>query len=31
VQLCAKHFERLRKAGGTGRQVKGYYYKEGWW
>ena len=31
VQLCGKHLERLRKAGEKGREIKGFYYKVGWW
>lgn len=31
VQLCRKHLERLRKAGEKGREIKGYFYKVGWW
>ena len=31
VQLCRKHLDRLRKAGAKGREIKSWYYKEGWW
>jgi len=31
VPLCAKHLERLRKAGNGGREHKGWLYKVGWW
>lgn len=31
VQLCLKHLKRLREAGPTGREIKGWNYKIGWW
>jgi hypothetical protein len=31
VLLCAKHLDRLRKAGKKGRENKGWFYKAGWW
>lgn len=31
VQLCRKHLARLKEAGQTGREHKGWWYKEGWW
>jgi hypothetical protein len=31
VQLCRKHFSRLKEAGPTGREIKGHMYKVGWW
>ena len=31
VPMCRKHHERLRKAGDKGRDIKGMFYKIGWW
>ncbi|HMS60377.1 MAG TPA: hypothetical protein PKA49_16175 [Tepidiformaceae bacterium] len=31
VQLCRKHLSRLREAGQKGREIKGWWYKDGWW
>lgn len=31
VQLCRKHLTRLKAAGTTGQEIKGYWYKVGWW
>lgn len=31
ISLCRKHLERLHKAGEKGREIKGFFYKIGWW
>jgi hypothetical protein len=31
VHLCRKHLARLKEAGPSGREHKGWWYKEGWW
>ena len=31
VQLCRKHLSRLKEAGQQGREIKGWWYKDGWW
>lgn len=31
VQLCLRHLKRLRDSGATGREIKGWNYKIGWW
>ena len=31
IQLCRKHLTRLKEAGPDGREIKGWFYKSGWW
>ena len=31
IPLCRKHLVRLKESGKTGREFKGWFYKDGWW
>jgi hypothetical protein len=31
IPLCRKHLSRLKEAGPKGREIKGWWYKDGWW